>query len=103
MIMTAQEKIPATADLSKYIDFKFFGRRPHIRGRRIWVSMIAANANANQWNVPQLAHEFSLTEEEVLAALLYYHEHKDEIDQQDTEEQKSFDEVVVRHGKSNEK
>jgi len=101
--MTAQETIPTTADLSKYIDFKYFGNRAHIRGRRIWVSMIATNAQANQWNVATLAHEFSLTEEEVLAALLYYHEHKAEIDQQDAEEEKSFNEMAKRYGKSTEK
>ncbi|MCA0452354.1 MAG: DUF433 domain-containing protein [Chloroflexi bacterium] len=92
--MTAQDTIPPTADLRKYIDFKFFGNRPHIRGRRIWVSMIAVNAEANQWNIPRLAHEFSLTEEEVLAALLYYREHQDEIDRQDAEEQSLFDEIL---------
>lgn len=92
--MTAQDIIPTTADLRKYIDFKFFGDRPHIRGRRVWVSMIAANAEANQWNIPHLSHEFTLTEEEVLAALLYYREHKTEIDRQDAEEQRLFDEMA---------
>jgi uncharacterized protein (DUF433 family) len=101
--MAAQENIPTTADLSKYIDFKFFGDRPHIRGRRIWVSMIASNADANQWSVATLAHEFSLTEEEVLAALLYYREHKDEIDRQDAAEQKLFDEMAEASNKPSEK
>jgi len=101
--MTAQETIPTTADLSKYIDFKYFGNRPHIRGRRVWVSMIAANAAANQWNITTLAHEFSLTEEEVLAALLYYREHKTEIDRQDAVEQESFVEIYERFGKPNDK
>jgi uncharacterized protein (DUF433 family) len=101
--MTTQETVPTTADLSKYIDFKFFGDRPHIRGQRIWVSMIATNAQSNQWSVATLAHEFSLTEEEVLAALLYYREHKDEIDLQDSEEQKRFDETYRAQGKPSEK
>ena len=94
--MTAQETIPTTADLSKYIDFKFFSERPHIRGRRIWVSMIAANDQANQWRIAELAADFSLTEEQVLAALLYYRQHKDEIDRQDIKEQKLFDETAER-------
>ncbi|MBI1280832.1 MAG: DUF433 domain-containing protein [Anaerolineaceae bacterium] len=101
--MTAQEIIPAPVDLSKYIDSKFFGNRPHIRGRRIWVSMIASNAAANHWDVATLAHEFSLTEEQVLAALLYYREHKDEIDRQDAEEQKKFDKAYEQDGASDKK
>jgi uncharacterized protein (DUF433 family) len=96
--MTTKEPVPATSDLSKYIDFTFFGERPHIRGRRIWVSMIAANADRNQWSVAELAHNFSLSEEEILAALLYYREHKEEIDRQDAEAQKQFDELAERYG-----
>lgn len=100
--MTTKETVPATADLSKYIDFKFFGERPHIRGRRIWVSMIAANDQARAWRISELAADFSLTEEEVLAAILYYREHKDEIDRQDVEAQKEFDELAARHSKPDE-
>lgn len=91
-----QEVIPTSVDLRKYIDTKYYGERPHVRGRRVLVSMIAANAETNHWSVPQLAYEFSLSEEQVLAALLYYREHKAEIDQQDAEEQKQFDEIY-RH------
>ncbi len=101
--MTAQETIPVSVDLSKYIDSKLFGSRPHIRGRRVWVSLIASNAVTNHWDVATLAHEFSLTEEQVLAALLYYREHKDEIDRQDAEEQKEFDEAYKQYSSSNEK
>jgi uncharacterized protein (DUF433 family) len=92
--MTTKESVPATADLSKYIDFKFFGERPHIRGRRIWVSMIAANEQANQWKISELAREFTLTEEEVLAAILYYREHKEEIDRQDEEDARLWHEMA---------
>ncbi|GIL13405.1 MAG: hypothetical protein BroJett038_21250 [Chloroflexota bacterium] len=91
--MTARNAVPTTVDLRKYIDTKYYGTRPHIRGRRVLVSMIAANAESNSWNVPQLAYEFSLSEEQVLAALLYYREHKAEIDRQDAEEQKRFDQT----------
>jgi hypothetical protein len=61
--------------------------------------MIAANAADNSWNVPQLAYEFSLTEEQVLAALLYYREHKSVIDRQDAEEQQQFDEIYRQQTK----
>lgn len=94
--MTVHDSIPTTVDLHKYIDTTFYGERPHIRGRRMLVSMIAANAESRQLSTAQLAHEFTLTAEEVLAALLYYREHQAEIDQQDIEEQKQFDEMYAR-------
>lgn len=90
------ETEPSSLNLRKYIDTKYYGERPHIRGRRVLVSMITANAEMNNWNVAQLAYEFSLTEEQVLAALLYYREHKAEIDRQDAEEQMQFDKIY-RH------
>jgi uncharacterized protein (DUF433 family) len=94
------ELAPLDIALNKYIDNTLFGERPHVRERRILVSMIAANAAENQWSNLRLAEEFSLSEEEVLAALLYYREHKEEIDQQDAEEQKQFDNQYRLHGKS---
>jgi uncharacterized protein (DUF433 family) len=96
--MTASESIPTTVDLRKYNDTQFYGERPHIRGRRLPVSMIAANAEGNHWDVSDLSYNFGLAEEEVLAALLYYREHKAEIDQQDIEEQKLFDEIYRLYG-----
>jgi uncharacterized protein (DUF433 family) len=84
--------------LDEYIDKRYFGERPHIRGRRILVSMVASNAEENQWGVSRLAEEFTLSETQVLAALLYYREHKDEIDQQDIEEKNQFDEMYRLHG-----
>lgn len=97
--MTVQEVVPATADLRKYIDTKYYGERPHIRGRRLLVSMVARNDQADQWQIAELAQDFSISEEEVLAALLYYREHKDEIDRQDAEEKKLFDEMYEKLGK----
>ena len=92
------QTVPTTVDLSKYIETRFFGERPHLRGRRIWVSMIAGSAEHNKWDVPTLAHEFTISEEEVLAALLYYKEHKEEIDRQDAEEEKLWDEMYEKYG-----
>lgn len=96
--MTVQNAIPETVDLRKYIDTRFYGERPHIRGRRLLVSMIAANAEGNEWGVTRLAHEFSISEEQVLAALLYYREHKAIIDAQDAAEQTAFDTMFRDHG-----
>jgi uncharacterized protein (DUF433 family) len=96
--MTGSEATPTVVDLRKYIDTQFYGERPHIRGRRLLVSMISANFESNHMSVSELAYDFSLTEEQVLAALLYYREHKTEIDQQDIEEQKLFDEMYRLYG-----
>jgi uncharacterized protein (DUF433 family) len=95
---SSSEAVPPTADLRKYIEVRLYGERPHIRGRRVLVSMIATNAEQNGLTPSQLASEFSLSEEEVLAALLYYREHKTEIDNQDNEEQRLFDEMYRIHG-----
>jgi uncharacterized protein (DUF433 family) len=85
--------IPTTVDLRKYIDTSFYDERPHIRGRRLPVSFIVANARENNWNIGELAHQFTLSEEEVLAALLYYRENKDEIDRQDDDENRLWEEM----------
>ncbi|MDX1990782.1 MAG: DUF433 domain-containing protein [bacterium] len=95
--MSQETAVPATIDLSKYIDRKYFGERPHIRGRRVWVTMIAANAPRLSWNIQELADEFTLSEEQVLAALLYYREHQQELDAQDAEEQRLWDEMAQQH------
>jgi len=60
--------------------------------------MIAAYGENNKFTPAELAYEFTLSEEEVLAALLYYHEHKAEIDEQDAESQRVFDEMYRLHG-----
>ncbi len=73
-------------DLRKYVEVRLFEDRPHIRGRRIPVAVIAYNARTNQWGVAELAYQFGLSEAEVLAALLYYAEHQEEIDRQEAEE-----------------
>jgi uncharacterized protein (DUF433 family) len=96
--MSAKEAVPATVDLRKYIETRFYGERPHIRGRRVLVSMIAANSEGNNWGISELAYNFGLSEEQVLAALLYYLENKAEIDRQDIEEQKLFDEMYRLYG-----
>jgi uncharacterized protein (DUF433 family) len=90
--------IPATVDLSKYIEARVFGERPHIRGRRVPVATIAYNARTNHWDVAELAYQFTLSEAEVLAALLYYAEHNDQIDAQERAEQEKLDEMKRLYG-----
>jgi uncharacterized protein (DUF433 family) len=84
-------------DLSKYIEKRHFGERPHIRGRRLPVAVLALNAKINNKSIDELAREYTLSDEQVLAALLYYNEHQDEIDAQEMAEQQAFDEMFVQH------
>ncbi len=87
-----------TLDLSKYIEVRLFGERPHIRGRRVPVATIAYNARGNGWDVARLAYEFTLSEPQVLSALLYYEEHKQEIDAQEAAYQAELDEAYRLYG-----
>ena len=86
-------------DLSKYIEVRLFGERPHIRGRRIPVATIASNFYAHGWSIAETADEFGLSESQVLTALLHYTEHKEMIDAQEAEEQKLLNEMSQLYGK----
>jgi uncharacterized protein (DUF433 family) len=88
---------PEQVDLSKYIETRLFDKRPHIRGRRIPVAIVVYQQRANNWTIGETATNFSLSEAQVLAALLYYDEHQPEIDQQEAEERRLFD-VMKLHG-----
>jgi uncharacterized protein (DUF433 family) len=89
---------PAMLDLSKYIEVRLFGERPHIRGRRIPIATVAYNARTHGWSVAETAHNFGLSESEVLTALLYYAEHQTEIDAQEIVNQAELDEAFRRYG-----
>lgn len=90
---------PAIAlDLSKYIETRYFGIRPHVRGRRIPVATIAHSSRSQEWGVSELAYQFTLSESEVLAALLYYEENRDEIEAQETAYQAELDDAHRRYG-----
>ena len=93
------DKAPAL-DLTKYVDTELFGDRPHIRGRRVPVAALAYNAKTNGWDIATLTREFTLSEAEVLAALLYYEENRALIDAQESTEQAAMDEAYRRSGKS---
>jgi uncharacterized protein (DUF433 family) len=91
-------RTPEKVDLSKYIEVRLFEQRPHIRGRRIPVATIAHSARSQNWGVAELASQFTLSEVQVLAALLYYEEHKDEIESQETAYRPELDEAYRLHG-----
>jgi uncharacterized protein (DUF433 family) len=95
--LTAQET-PTTVDLRKYIEVRLFDDRPHIRGRRIPVANVVGTMQANNLSVAETADNFTISEAEVLAALLYYQEHKTEIDQQEEEEARLFEEMKRMYG-----
>lgn len=95
--MAEQAKAPSL-DLSKYIEARFFGERPHIRGRRVPVATVAYNHHTHGWNIAETAHNFGLSEAEVLAALLHYEEHKVEIDEQEKAYQAELDEAYRLYG-----
>ncbi|MDZ4672553.1 MAG: DUF433 domain-containing protein [Phototrophicales bacterium] len=84
-------------NLSKYIELR--DERPHIRGRRVSVATIAHSAQTHGWDVPTLCEQFTLSQTEVLSALLYYSEYGVQIEAQEEayqheldEAQKAFDE-----------
>jgi uncharacterized protein (DUF433 family) len=89
--------VPEQVDLSKYIEIR--DDRPHIRGRRLPVAFVAAAHQANHASIEELAYQFTLSEEQVLAALLYYREHKTEIDAQDAADAAQSHDLHQRYGK----
>lgn len=95
--MAAQ--IPETVDLSKYVETRLMGDRPHVRGKRIPIAHIAITARDNAYTVSKLMDSFTLSEEEVLAALLYYREHQAEIDAQMSRDQQDWDELYEQRGR----
>ncbi len=92
--------IPTTVDLKKYIDHHYFGDRPHIRGRRVPIGQIAAYYYESHLSVAQIAYELTLSEAQVLAALLFYQEHKATVEAVEAAEQAAKDEMMRRHGSS---
>jgi uncharacterized protein (DUF433 family) len=54
------------------------------------VAIIAYTARDEKLTIKQLMYDFTLSEAEVLAALLYYREHAEEIDAQEQAEYEAF-------------
>jgi uncharacterized protein (DUF433 family) len=97
---TTPTTIPPTykLDLSKYIEVRLFGERPHIRGRRITIGDLVGWIQAQKWTPLEAAEEFGLSVSEVLTALLYYTENQDMIDQQQALYQSELNEMHERYG-----
>jgi uncharacterized protein (DUF433 family) len=92
-------EISERVNLTKYIEVRLFEDRPHIRGRRIPVDNHGYSAHGNKWDTAETAYQFTLSEAHVLAAMLYYEEHREEIDRQEIEEQVKFDEMKRLYGR----
>jgi uncharacterized protein (DUF433 family) len=94
----AKVETPTQIDVSKYIEIRLFEDRPHIRGRRIPVAIVVLRVQQNNMTNGEAAYDFGISEAEVLAALLYYQEHKAMIDAQIEEETVAFNEMKRLHG-----
>jgi hypothetical protein len=75
--MTANQPI-ITLDLSKYVDTS--GERPVLRGSELPIATLAYRALSCSWGLDELAYQFSLSEIDVLAGLLYYTQYRDQVD-----------------------
>ncbi len=91
MCMVPQTAAPV--DLSKYIEVRLFGDRPHLHGRRIPVATLVHQQRLNNWDTTETAHNFAVSQAEMFAALLYYEEHRAEIDAQELREAQLFQEM----------
>lgn len=87
--------ISETVDLSKYIEMR--NDRPHIRGRRIPIMSLIAYQKVNHSTIEELCDDYTLSEAEVLAALLYYRQNQEEMDRQDQEDILAWEELYQRY------
>jgi excisionase family DNA binding protein len=69
------------------------GGKPRIEGRRISVQHIIGHVIYQQWSFDQMQEAFDLRPAEIHAALAYYHDHKETIDQALAEEEESWETV----------
>jgi uncharacterized protein (DUF433 family) len=92
----ALAKVPNTVDLRKYIEVRLMGDKPHVRGRRLPVAVLAYSARDNDLNAEELAAAFDITTAQALAALLYYEENRALIDDQERSELAQVEMWVAR-------
>ena len=69
------------------------GFKPRIEGRRITVQHIVVHHEHFDWDVARIAEAFNLTPAQVHAALAYYHDHKEAIDESITEDEALFEAI----------
>lgn len=93
--------IAEKVDLSKYIEMR--NDRPNIRGRRIPIMFIIGAKKAQNATIDELCENYTLSQAEVLAALLYYEEHQEELDKQDEQDILESREYFERYARERQK
>lgn len=72
---------------------KIMGGKPRIAGHRISVQDVAIWRNELGYTVEQIANDYKLNLADVHAALAYYYDHKEEIDDAIARGKKQFEEM----------
>ena len=73
------------------------GGKPRIAGHRIAVIHVATWHNEMKMSVAEIAEDYKLSLADVHAALAYYYDHQEEIDQHEEESQKRVEEFMKAH------
>ena len=93
--------IAEKVDLSKYIEMR--NDRPHIRGRRLPIMIVIGTEKANNYTVEQLCYDYTLSKSQVLAVLLYYQEHQEELDRLEELDRQEEKELFDRYARDDRK
>lgn len=73
------------------------GGKPRIAGHRISVQDVAIWRNELGYTVEQIANDYKLNLADVHAALTYYYDHKEEIDDAIAKNKKRFEEMKKKN------
>ena len=93
--------IAEKVDLSKYIEMR--NNRPNIRGRRLPIMTIINTQKATNYTVDELCYDYTLSRAQVLAALLYYQEHQEEMDKLEALDRQEEAELFARYARDSRK
>lgn len=93
--------IAEKVDLSKYIEMR--DNRPNIRGRRLPIMTIINTQKATNYTVDELCYDYTLSRAQVLAALLYYQEHLEEMDKLEALDRQEEAELFARYARDSRK
>jgi hypothetical protein len=86
-------------DLSNYIEFRPPDERPYLRGRCL-VSIVIGYLLKEKFNLEQVKNKLNLSNAQIAAALLYYEEHKAEVDATEQAFRDQFDANYVAYRKN---
>lgn len=96
---TTRDEPTAVADVAGLIGVRpgYCGGRPHILGHRIKVKHVAVWHDRLGMSPAEIVAEYpTVTLPQVLAALAYYRDHRDEIEAEIAEEDAMFEELKAR-------